>query len=201
MKKYIINKIMNIIKKYTKYTEEKYNEIKYGLEALYLTIFKSILYLILSIIFKYTKELILFTITYGLLRRFAFGLHAKKAIQCWIFSSIVFIVFPLIIKYIQIDKIILIILSIPFLFIIFKYSPADTEKRPIIKKRKYFKIMSSLISIIYLIIIINTNKLFIINLLFLSLLLESILILPISYKVLGLKYSNYLIYIEKEAKI
>lgn len=202
MKEVIINNTMNLIEKNYSYPKEKLALIKYGLESIYLTIFKISTLLIISIIFNYKKEFLLFMFTFGLLRLNGFGVHAKKSIHCWITSGIFFIGFPLLVKYFTLNKKLIILLTIPLILLILKYAPADTEKRPLINKNKRlrFKIISVIISLIYLAIIIFTNNLKLMMLLFMSMLLETILILPISYKVLGMKYSNYLNYKRKEER-
>ena len=202
MKDIIINKIINSIKKYYNYDDIKLKEIRYGLESLYLSIFKIIVVIILSFFFKTTKELLLFFITYGLLRLVSFGAHAKRSIDCWIYSLLFFSLVPYLIKKIIIPfkiTIFIILLSILLLSI---YAPADTEKRPLInkKKRTVFKIVTIIISLIYSLIIILSKKIIIQNLLLFSLLIETILVLPITYKILGVSYNNYKKYKGKEDK-
>lgn len=202
MKDKILDGFITLIKKYYNYDDVKLKEIRYGLESLYLSIFKTIVILILSFFIHTTKELCLIFIFYGLLRLTAFGLHSKKSIHCWILSIITFSLIPYLIKTLNINSNYLIYLSIIPIILIFIYAPADTEKRPLInkKKRTIFKIISCIVSIIYMFIMILSKNSYIIKLLFFSLLLESILILPITYKLLGLKYNNYKRYKERRKK-
>ena len=76
------------------------------------------------------------------------------------------------------------------------YSPADTEKRPLInrKKRIVYKILTTLIAIIYMVIGLVVKNNILSNVITLSILLEAVIVLPISYKLFGLKYNNYLNY-------
>lgn len=197
MKNKILDFIMNNITKYNNYNDVKLKEIRYGLESLYLSISKVIIILIISIFIHTTKYLCLFFITFGLLRLVAFGLHTNKTIECWIGSLSIFTLIPYLIK----DNIMInYTLSIILLIIICIYAPSDTKKRPLInkKKRLIYKVLSIILSIIYIIIIFTTNNLIFKNTLFFSLLLESILILPTSYKLLGLTYNNYTSYKRKE---
>lgn len=200
MKNKLLDNIINSMRKELKYDEIKLKEIRYGLESFYLTISKITVIFIISIFIKTTKELALLFLFYGLLRLTGFGAHAKKTIQCWIISVILFACFPLLIKFLYIPKILSIILSLFLLIFIYKYAPADTEKRPLInkKKRELYKYLSVLICLIYISIIIYTSNQFISNLLLFSILTETIFILPITYKLLNLKYNNYLYYKRKE---
>ena len=200
MKSKIINSIINIIQKYYNYDEKKIKEIRYGLESIYLSLFKLIIVLIISTIIHTLKELCIFILLYGVLRLTAFGLHTKNSIQCWILSIITFTLIPYLIKTTTIDKNVMLISCLLLLILIIVFAPADTEKRPLINKNKrlIFKILSTIISIIYIYLIyINHNYKYY---LFFSLLLETILILPITYKLLGLKYNNYKSYKRKEVQ-
>ena len=74
-----------------------------------------------------------------------------------------------------------------------KYAPADTEKRPLINKKKriIYKVLTLVITFIYLVISLILKNQTIINALYLSTILETIQILPITYKLYGVRYNNY----------
>ena len=76
------------------------------------------------------------------------------------------------------------------------YAPADTVKRPLInkKKRKMYKILSVITALIFISLIFIVDNFLIKNILIFALILESILILPITYKIFKLPYRNYLNY-------
>lgn len=200
MKNLLLDYIINNIEKQYNYDDVKLKEIRYGLESLYLSIFKLLIIIIISIFIHTTNYLCLLFLTYGILRLTGFGLHTKNSIECWIFSITMFTLFPMLIKCLNINNYFYYIGSIILLILIIIYAPADTEKRPLIhkKKRLIYKLITSLITIIYISIIIICKNIIIKKLLFFSILLEVLLILPISYKLLGLKYNNYLLYIRKE---
>lgn len=194
MKDKLINNSLNTIRlKYPEYTNTKLEEIKYGIESLYLTITKMIILIILSIIFNIKKEFIIFLLLYNGIRIFTFGLHAKKSSWCLISSIIFFIVLPIILKFIIINKFVISILGSILLINYYKYSPADTRKRPIVnvKIRLKYKYLSCIIVIIYLFIALIINNIYISNLLFSAVLLEGLLINPYIYKLFGFTYDNY----------
>lgn len=199
MKEVIINNIMLNIKNNKDYTDQKLNEIKYGLEALYLTTTKISVIYIIAIILNSYKELTLIFLLYGTLRLTGFGIHAKSSKECWISSLLIFVPIPYLLKIIFIPKYINIILSIIGTILLLIYSPADTEKRPLIhkKKRIIYKILTTTISTIYTILNIITKDNILSNIITFSILLEAIIVLPISYKLFGLKYNNYLNYKER----
>lgn len=194
MKKRFLNSIRNSIKKqYPNYSNDKIDEIMYGVEGIYLTITKTIIIFALAFLFKIAKELLFLLIAFNFIRLFAFGMHANNSITCLIFSSLVFIGGAFICKYLTISKPVLYALYLFSLIIISIYSPADTVKRPLIKKKKRirFKILSILTVIIYAIISLFIKDNQIINYLIIGLLIECILISPITYKIFKMPYRNY----------
>lgn len=200
MKELVVNGIMNNITKYYDYDNTKINEIKYGIESLYLTITKTIIIFILSIILNITKELMLLFVFYSLIRLTGFGVHAKKSWHCWVSSLTIFVLIPILIKYVTLNEKLIIISYTIFTLLLLMYAPADTEKRPLIKKNKriLYKVLTIIITISYLIYsIIYKENTMIINTLYFSILLEVILILPCTYKLFGVKYNNYKNYKKK----
>ena len=184
---------MNIISGTNKYNKEQLEEIKYGLESIYLTISKVVVILFISFLFGLLKEAILFLLIFNILRAFAFGLHASKSIYCWISSSISFLLIPYISSNFEFPIIFHIVISIICFISFILYAPADTIKRPLINKKKriIYKVLSIIISAIYITFIFITSNLLVKNMLTFALILETILILPITYKMFKLPYNNY----------
>lgn len=193
MKNVVVNHLMNSVIKYKGFDEIKLKEIKYGIESFYLTITKTIVIFLAAYLLGIFKTLVLFMLFYTLLRINGFGLHAKKSWQCWVGSIIIFLLIPYLCIYMNISKIIQIIIPLICLVFVAKYAPADTEKRPIIssKKRLFHKVMCLITVIIYIFFIFFLQNNYLSNIIFFSILLETIMILPISYKIFGLKYNNY----------
>lgn len=200
MKELVVNGIMNNITKYYDYDNTKISEIKYGIESLYLTITKTIIIFIISFILNITKELMLLFVFYSLIRLTGFGVHAKKSWHCWVTSLITFVLIPLLIKYVTLNKEFLIISYTIFTLLLLEYAPADTEKRPLINKKRriIYKVLTILLVISYLIYsLIQKDNITIINTLYFSILLETLLVLPCTYKLFGVKYNNYKNYKKK----
>lgn len=193
MKKAILNLSLEFISKYNNYSEEDLNKLQYGLEGLYLTISKVIVILILSIILGIWKEVILLLILFNFLRFLGFGVHAKKSSECLIFSTICFVIFPLAFLNIQISKLWFLSIGIICTIILFLFAPADTEKRPFpkTKKKLFRKIMTTFLSIVYLLIALLINNNTLSTLLFLAIIIESIFVNPLTYKFLNQPYNNY----------
>ena len=194
MKKKILKKLEKTIKKSNEDIDEiKLEEIMYGLESVYLTIEKIILIIIISIILNIFKEVMIFMLIYNVIRFTGFGAHAKNSITCLIISTITFILIPIIAIHIQIPNYIKIIIGIICLILFLIYAPADTEKRPIIskKRRLFYKICTTLIGVLYIALSVYIKNNFMSNVLIFSLILQSIMILPITYKLFGVSYNNY----------
>lgn len=194
MKKIILRKIEKSIRKqYPKYDNDKIDTIMYGIEGLYITIEKSVIIFTLAIIFHIFKPLILLLLFFNIIRMFAFGMHAPNGIICLIISSAVFLFGAYLSKILYIDNLILIIIYLGCFIIISIFSPADTVKRPLIKKSKRmrFKIISMIVVILFLIISLLIKNNMIINSMLIAIIIECILINPLTYKIFNLPYNNY----------
>lgn len=203
MKELIVSNLMNNVKRHIEVDETKFMEIKYGIEALYLTITKIIVICLISFFLNTLKELLLIFVFYGILRATGFGLHAKKSIDCWISSSIVFLGFPYLIKIVTIPKMFIAPALVLLTTLIILYAPADTPKRPLLneRKRKIYKLLTTTTSVIYSTIILLSNNPYIQNLLLFSIIIQVFLILPASYKLFDIEYDNYKRYKKKGGKI
>ena len=194
MKKLIINKCMELVTTYNKdLSQRDIDKIKYGLEGLYLTITKLIFIIIVSIILGIWKETLLLILIFNGIRLTSFWVHAKRSIDCLISSTLFFILFPILCIKLTIPLIVKIILVIPLTVLIGIFAPADTEKRPLInkKKRKIYKILSIIISIIYMTIAIVIKDNTLSNCFIFAIVIQIIIMLPITYKIFGVSYNNY----------
>lgn len=185
---------MDLVKKNNPtYQEEKLEEIRYGLESIYLTYTKIFLIFVLAYFLGIIKETLLLLVTYNIIRTFAFGIHATKSIYCLITSLMLFIGGVYVVKYMSLNIYVKAIISIILLICIYKYAPADTYKRPLIneRKRKKYKVISTILGIAYVILIIIFNNYIISNYLLLGMLETVIMIHPIVYKIFNLPFDNY----------
>ncbi len=193
MKKFVLNYCLKIIKQNNSdISEVKLEEIKYGLEGIYLTLTKTIFIFLITYVLGIFKEMIIMLFTFNILRTTGFGMHAKYSWQCWISSIIFFIICPFIAQYIVIPIYIKILLCSLAITLIFIYSPADTIKHPLInhKKRMLWKYITTIntIILVFISLFLNNN---ISNLVVFGIYIEVILINPITYKLFKLPYNNY----------
>lgn len=194
--KFLNGSIKRISKKYPDYDEERLEVISYGLEALYITFTKSVVIFSLAFILGVIKEVFLILLFYNILRTTAFGMHAKKSSQCYIISILFFIGGALLCKYVGINIYAKMIITILSFISIVLYAPADTYKRPLLneKKRKIYKIITVINSLIFVICIIVFRDNIVSNYLVMGLLDASLMIHPLMYRVFQLPYNNYKTY-------
>lgn len=197
MKEAFINSSMNMIQKYyPNYSEVKLAELKYGLLGLYLMISKSIIIFSIAIFLGIFKELLIFTVIYNIIRASSFGMHASKSWICLVASTSIFILLTYLSLNVTIPINIKLIIGIIGIIFMYKNSPADTAKKPIVslKRRKIYKTISTLLAIIFVICSLIIDNNFLSNSFILSLVLQNIFISPTTYKIFNEPYDNYKTY-------
>lgn len=197
MKEVFVSKSFNLIQAKYNYNQDDQDRIRYGLEIIYITLTKLFAILFTSLIFGTLRETIIFCLFATELRTFSYGIHAKKSWHCYVSSLIVFVLFPYIVISFNLTYIAKIIISVFTIISMALFAPADTHKRPIVnsKMRKTLKIKSLVITSLYILIIFISNYNKINNLIMLSMMAQSIVINPITYKIFKLPYNNYKKYI------
>lgn len=196
MKEKFINSSINFISKYQECDDLKLKRLKYGLEGIYSLIVKISVVILISIITKTLTETLLFILFYAGIRTFSFGWHAKSNIACWITTLLIYNVilyfiinidYPIYIGYI--------ILGISLISMLL-WAPADTPKRPLIRKKQRLKskILSITVLVLYAVIYVTINSNPLKNIILYSLLIQTILINPITYKITNTRFNNYKYY-------
>lgn len=203
MKQKFITSSFNIITKYhPEYDEKKLDRIKYGLESIYLTTTKMIIITLIALYLKIFKEMIVMLLCINLFRTTAFGIHAKTSFKCLISTSLILLVPAYFVYTINLNIYIKSFICILSLILFYVYAPSDTEKFPIIKenKRNKLKFKTVIKSIIACFIILYLNNQLITNSLLFGMFIESIMILPITYKIFDQPYANYKAYLLNKKK-
>lgn len=192
MKDIFIDKSMNFILKYNNYSIDEQERLKYGLTSIYLLITKLLVIIACSLILNIGKEVLIFLLIYNGIRLFSFGLHATKSWICLLSSTVIFIGIPFLSSTISINIVIKTIINVISIILLFKNSPADTYKRPIVNKnrRLTYRYLTVIISIIYSFLSIFTNN-FMSNCFMFSLLVQDFITSPLIYKLFHLPYNNY----------
>lgn len=196
MRSKILNSATMLIENKYDYNETRIKELYYGLNTMYTLVTKLLIFALLSFMFGIFKEFIIYLFFYNFLRMYGCGFHANTNFQCWLLSFINFIIIPYIATIISLNLPITLIIGVLSSLILIRYAPADTQKKPIINpyKRKRKKIYMFLTCFVYLIIIIYSNNILITNLILLSIIMQTLLINPIIYKLFNQTFNNYLYY-------
>ena len=199
MKEKFINSSLTFITKYQECDDLKMKRLKYGLEGIYSLILKTSVVLIISLLTQTLKETILLIIFYAGIRTFSYGMHAKSNLSCWITTLLIYNGLPLLSKNIIIPNSIgYIVLGVAFISMLL-WAPADTPKKPLIRKKQRIKckIMSLIAVIIYTIIFLTSNLPIINHSITYALLIQIIMINPLTYKLTNTRFNNYKYYKKK----
>lgn len=196
VKKKFIESALTKIKQQKKLTSLEEKKLRYGLEAFYNLATKTIVLIILAIVFDLVIELLLLALVYSTLRLYGFGIHAKTSLQCWFTTIPIYMLGGLFIKYATITSNLIYIFWIISFLSFLLFAPADTPARPLIRKNKRIraKILSVLILCIYFIIYtLNISSMFN-NVIIYAICMELIVINPLTYKLTKTPFHNYEIY-------
>ena len=194
----IIGKCMKIIKESNlNYSEEKLEEIQYGLEGLYILITKSIIIFGIAFLLGVAKPLFIFLLIYNIIRMPSFGLHASKSWICLVSSFVIFMVSMYLSLTVNFSLYIRIAIGIYCIIRVYQNAPADTHKRPIInqKRRDTYKFISTIISIVFVFLTIFIQDMFLRNAFIGALCVQTAMISPLVYKLFNVPYDNYKAYI------
>lgn len=168
-------------------------KMKLGIEILLINISKLIVIMSVSVYFNLLKETAFMIIIFAIMRRNAFGLHAKNSIVCTIMSLIMFVFGAYLGCFIEFNNYIVFIVFIIMSFLFYKYAPADTEKHPLLgeKLRNKLRKNSVLTCILLMIIVLVMPNKEIKTLSVFTVSFEVISILPITYRILKRSWRNY----------
>ena len=199
MKEKFVNSSIKFISKYQECDDIKIKKLNYGLQGIYNLIVKLSIVIIIAIITKTINQTLLFLLFYAGIRTFSYGLHAKSNLACWITTIIIYNIIPYFIKNINFPIYMSYIALIVALISMILWAPADTPKKPLIRKknRKKCKIISIIVVIIYTIIIFMINNTMITNSITYALIIQSIVINPLTYKITKTQFNNYKYYKKK----
>lgn len=176
-------------------SEEEYEQAYYNLQIILINIEKVQIIYTMSFFLSTLLNTFVTHLAYLLLRRYAGGWHAKKSINCTLFSFFGFVLIPWIGNTINCSftTSTIFILSIVMLYIVIRYAPADTEKNPLIsisrrvKMKRNAILMTCLSFLVVFFVKKDTLQFSIIS----GIILECITIHPVFYKLTKRSYKNY----------
>lgn len=133
--------------------QEEYEIYQFGMEQLIASTFSLISVLIIGIVLDVILESLIFIMAFKAIRECAGGYHASTRLRCYVLSMLTVITVLSVIKYIPLDTVVLIIMSVLASIIIILLSPVDTENKRIDAiERIYYRRKSMIILWVELII-------------------------------------------------
>ena len=196
MKEKFVNSSIRFISKYQECDDLKIKKLNYGLQGIYSLVIKLSVVITIAILTKTLSQTLLFLLFYTGIRTHSFGWHAKTNIGCWAITILIYNIIPLLIKNYAVSNIVgYIILSISLISMIL-WSPADTPKRPLIRKNRRIKckIITTTVIIIYSLLFTLNNNVMINNSIIYASIIQSIFINPLFYKITNTQFNNYKYY-------
>lgn len=196
MKEKFVNSSINFISKYQECDDLKIKKLKYGLEGIYSLVVKTFVILIIALLTKTITETALLILFYAGIRTFSFGMHAKSNLACWITSILTYNGLPFLIVNFRIPELIGYIILGSALISMILWAPADTPKKPLIRKkqRQKCKVLSILVVLLYTLIFTYSNNHIINDAIIYALLMQIIFINPLTYKLTHTQFNNYKYY-------
>lgn len=191
----ICNYLTNKIKKQIpEFTDEKAEEINYGLQLLIGELPKTFIFILISILLGVFKEFLITIIVIFPYRAFSGGFHLKTHLGCILGTSMFYCGIAYISKFslfsYNIKYVLTILIWIFGILMCRLYAPADTENVPILRKkeRKTKRILSYIVLTITLIIGVVIKNNTISNIIILGMLVQSIMISKLAYRITNNKY-------------
>lgn len=201
MKKFIVDKMCSFITNNlpNEISDDRYAMIRYGAEALYIGVSKSIIIILVACFMGCLSDVILCMVAFGLIRSVSFGLHAFRGLVCTVLSVLVMIGIPMVSRIIYMSLWMKVVCCLILIMLFALYSPSDTKKRPLVNPhvRKRLKVISVAVCIAYSLIAVISISVYS-YMLILSLAAEAVLILPISYRMFSESRDNYKNYDRRE---
>ena len=199
MKEKFVSKSIDFISKYETCDNLKLIKLKYGLEGIYNLVLKIIVVLFIAIMTHTLKQTALVILFYGGIRTFSYGIHAKSSLACWITTPVLYNLIPILIKNLNIPTKIGYLVLILAIISMLLFAPADTPKKPLIRKnhRLTCKLLSILITFLYTVIYLYSNNVLVNNTIIYSLLIQMVCINPLTYKLTKTQFNNYKYYHKK----
>lgn len=172
--------------------EIEYLKAKLGIESILINLSKTVIVYAVAILLRTLIPTLIMHFSYVVIRKFSQGLHAKSSMVCTLVSIVMFVMVPYTIQGIIIGRGQVFLIGVVVTCLFYLYAPADTEKSPIINSRirkelRWKSVMAS-ISIFGLVLLVDPA---VRGLILTGITMQVIMILPITYKLLGRSYNNY----------
>jgi len=170
-----------------------YLKTKLGLEILLINLTKGLLVYGVALVVGTLFQTLVTHLAYSLMRRVSFGLHAKSSLNCTLISLIMFVAIPFLAQNVVINNFIVTPIFIICIACFYRFAPASTEKNPLVgaKRRKRLKTQSVLFCAGIMVFVLLIPFPMVKVLMTLGVIMQTIWILPITYKILKRSRKSY----------
>jgi len=185
--------IANNINRHSAKEGLEFTKMIFGVESFLITISKLIVVYTLAILLGTMVQTLIIQISFSLLRRHSFGLHALKSTICTVVSCCLFVLVPWLLSGAGVGNIVVIALYIPMMFCFYIYAPADTKARPLVGKELRAQLknrtLMCVVALMVATLLIPSQSVKL--LLTIGAVYQCISILPLTYKILRRSEKNY----------
>jgi len=190
----ISKKIANFVKLNNSYeiSDTQVEIIEYMIQVFLLNFYKATIILTISYFLHILSFVIIGILVFGITRTFAGGVHLSDTFTCLIISSLIIIIPIILALYIPYNIFIISFISLINFILLWLYSPADTEYKPLKSKklRKKLKFHSFLIMIILYLISISLMSIYS-NVIIFMVCIGCLTTTPIIYNLFKRRYNNH----------
>lgn len=185
--------ISKYIEKYRTVDDLERIKLIYGIECQISNISKLVIIIISSIILKMFIPMLITLVSYNIIREKAFGVHAKSKKDCFFMTMTLFVVGGKLVDLISIGTSGQLFIMLLCALLLYKYAPMDSENNPLIGpalRRKLKKEVMIRVAVIFGAMALIPDE-FICMFLSYGVLVATLLVLPITYKILNREMYNY----------
>lgn len=176
--------------------EESYEKVKYGVEVILINTMKIGLVYLVSLLMGVFFETLIVHFSFLIVRRYSFGLHALKSLNCTLISLLVFVAGPFFLRDVSSSNWLVLIIFAIILLNVFLYAPADTESLPLLgaTNRKMLRNKAVLCTLLLMGVTLSIPFAEIKTLILFGAFYQMVCIHPLTYKLLKRRRNSYEIY-------
>ncbi|MBC2021394.1 regulator [Listeria booriae] len=173
--------------------EDRFAIVKYGVEIFLVNVTKGIIVYLAAALLGMLWQTLVVHLSYLMIRRHSFGLHAKTSLGCTITSVVMFVILPYFVKEVQLSEWMIVLISGLILLNIAIFAPSDTENMPLFnaQKRHVLRRKSVFDTILVLALGFLAPWAWMHICVLMGALIQSATINPVTYKLLKRGYNNY----------
>lgn len=173
--------------------EDRFAIVKYGVEIFLVNVTKGIIVYLAAALLGMLWQTLVVHLSYLMIRRHSFGLHAKTSLGCTITSVVMFVILPYFVKEVQLSEWMIVLISGLILLNIAIFSPSDTENMPLFNaKKRHVLRRKSILNTIFVLLLMLLIPIGEIKILILyGMFVQVIMIHPWTYKIMKRSYNNY----------